>query len=1102
MPNSSENQASDNSGLEDRLRGLILNNSKTVPKEIPGIEPNPPPYFPPHLLGATDGQKQEYLKSLTELPPASKSQGQQSQRSKRRPNQAQRRQGSSQMLIPTATTPAIQGYQHSRGFSPASSFSSPTHQYDIPSVPSYQGYTKSSQFPTPIINHQASPFTQTQFQQPLRQAPLFESNTGLQGRPMHQLATLTAGFDNQNLHQWRRGAAQINAEVPSQYGPRPIPRNPQLFQFSCRGRGASFGISPEQIASQCAFLEMLANQRVSQVGIDEVEVRQKEEFRMIVEQACRDAITAHEQKALGKTKFDPNSVELKCFGSMASGFATKTSDMDLALLAPHSAPPPDSPKSPIPRLLEKKLLEMGFGARLLTRTRVPIIKLCQRPTTKLMSDLLEERSKWENGFGVEDDADAEDDINDRVADQEDDGKNPGEDNLVEPVEGVSGKKPVAANYEERLRSFKQKETQSLLEYYNSAKRLLRSLGCRDVTTTTESSQDNDIVLQGVCKAFLNGLADKTLRTRLLSYHSLSLLLTDKLTTPQSLSGIFAQTEGEQLAYSWDNRPLPEATHKAEAECSRLIVDWRNFMNNISLDTLVYNRNLHQAVDRLKRIPSLQLMFLEQGLYEDPLAYYVRAKRILNELGGRDLPSKENYILEVVKMQYLAGTKDLKIQEKLRMMVSDEELVSLRSLMLQHRILQLANDYETAVSKDLYSQEDQIYITQYVHFLRTGVLHHPSTSSTPDPTVVSLKITHSTAPLIRKIQSIPDPSQMVHQTRDRYKDHLEFPKTDIGIQCDINFSARLALHNTRLLRCYSLTDSRVKPMILFVKHWAKLRAINNPYRGSLSSYGYVLMVLHYLVNIAEPFVCPNLQHLRRELPSTLSPAEITARTTCNGCDVQFWCNEKEITNLAERGMLNHNRESLGALLRGFFEYFANTGQLSTGGRGFDWGREVLSLRARGGILLKQEKGWVGARTVMETTTEAAPTLTLDTANNGCADVSKMSNTTQTTQYPKKAIIKEEVKEIRYRYLFCIEDPFELDHNVARTVTHKGICSIRDELRRAWRIIKSVGRDSQGLGQVIQEGLMDEVSGELQKSALMEFFDEIHGKLVSDEGETAA
>ena len=135
--------------------------------------------------------------------------------------------------------------------------------------------------------------------------------------------------------------------------------------------------------------------------IDPQEAVEKEEFRALVEKACRESIAEYEQEELDNKKFDASTVELQCFGSMMSGFATKASDMDLALLSPKSNPAPDSPDSPIPRLLEKKLLSLGFGARLLTRTRVPIIKLCQRPTDKLKADLLEERTKWENGFVAE-----------------------------------------------------------------------------------------------------------------------------------------------------------------------------------------------------------------------------------------------------------------------------------------------------------------------------------------------------------------------------------------------------------------------------------------------------------------------------------------------------------------------------------------------------------------------------------------------------------------------------------------------------------------------------------------------------------------------------
>jgi hypothetical protein len=253
-----------------------------------------------------------------------------------------------------------------------------------------------------------------------------------------------------------------------------------------------------------------------------------------------------------------------------------------------------------------------------------------------------------------------------------------------------------------------------------------------------------------------------------------------------------------------------------------------------------------------------------------------------------------------------------------------------------------------------------------------------------------------------------------------------------------------------------------------------------------------MVLHYLVNIAQPFVCPNLQAVNHNPPAYLPPAEIEARTVCKDRDIRFWRNEAEIKNLAERKMLNHNHDSVGVLLRGFFEYFAQNGQMSTvNNRGFDWGREVLSLRTMGGILTKQEKGWVGAKTVVETTTIAAPptppTVTPHEANsNHEASAGDELPEFKTPKLQMKTM--EETKEIRHRYLFSIEDPFELDHNVARTVTHNGIVSIRDEFRRAWRIIRGVGKPYEGH----EGGLLDPVtSRDSTKGSLQELLNLIHG-----------
>ncbi|KAH7380775.1 hypothetical protein BKA66DRAFT_512774 [Pyrenochaeta sp. MPI-SDFR-AT-0127] len=269
-------------------------------------------------------------------------------------------------------------------------------------------------------------------------------------------------------------------------------------------------------------------------------------------------------------------------------------------------------------------------------------------------------------------------------------------------------------------------------------------------------------------------------------------------------------------------------------------------------------------------------------------------------------------------------------------------------------------------------------------------------------------------------------------REKVIGPLDFPKTGVGIQCDVNFENTLGIHNTHMLRCYSLTDPRVRPMVLFVKSWAKTRKINSAYSGTLNSYGWVLMVLHYLVNIAQPPVCPNLQH------SIPQPTDLTAleqffkETTISGYSVRFWRNEEEIIQAAQSGRLSQNRQTVGALLRGFFQYYASISPGNNYGPRppqFYWTSEVLSLRTPGGIQTKQSKGWVSATTKI-------------TAE----------------------------KKVTNRYLFAIEDPFELDHNVARTVTHRGIVAIRDEFRRAWRILRAIGQGLQPEGGIFDEVVM--------------------------------
>ncbi|GAD95799.1 zinc finger protein, cchc domain containing protein, putative [Paecilomyces variotii No. 5] len=233
--------------------------------------------------------------------------------------------------------------------------------------------------------------------------------------------------------------------------------------------------------------------------------------------------------------------------------------------------------------------------------------------------------------------------------------------------------------------------------------------------------------------------------------------------------------------------------------------------------------------------------------------------------------------------------------------------------------------------------------------------------------------------------------------------IDFPGSDTGIHCDINFSGDLAIYNSELLRCYSLCDERVRLMGIFVKKWAKARKINSSYHGTLCSYGYTLMVIHYLMNVAQPAVIPNLQIDYR--PSTSSRK---STTTVSGYDVRFFNDEEAIRNIAQTRGFSRNSQSIGELMRGFFAYYGGGRSAPLGG--FDWLNMVISIRTRGGILHKSDKGWTAYRV----------------DDNGS----------------------------RHHYLLTIEDPFEIDYNVARTVVRDGVYAIRNEFRRAHDIINSI------------------------------------------------
>ncbi|KAJ1627793.1 hypothetical protein T492DRAFT_1022438 [Pavlovales sp. CCMP2436] len=218
--------------------------------------------------------------------------------------------------------------------------------------------------------------------------------------------------------------------------------------------------------------------------------------------------------------------------------------------------------------------------------------------------------------------------------------------------------------------------------------------------------------------------------------------------------------------------------------------------------------------------------------------------------------------------------------------------------------------------------------------------------------------------------------------------VKFTDSHSKIQCDICVNNHLALANTALLAAYAAVDPRVRPLICAVKYWAARRKVNEPYRGTLSSYAYVLMVIGYL-QTTEPPVLPCLQQLAR--PDG-------AEQVVDGYDV--WFND-DARALGEHFSRGRNGASLSQLLAGFFKRYSTD---------FKPGEQTVCPRL-GCTLGLGEKVWGESQTA--------------NARKG-----------------RKAD----------RHLFCIEDPFEVTHDLGRVMDSSTLKWVTEELARAHALLQ--------------------------------------------------
>lgn len=198
----------------------------------------------------------------------------------------------------------------------------------------------------------------------------------------------------------------------------------------------------------------------------------------------------------------------------------------------------------------------------------------------------------------------------------------------------------------------------------------------------------------------------------------------------------------------------------------------------------------------------------------------------------------------------------------------------------------------------------------------------------------------------------------------------------GISCDICVNNLLAVINTKLLGHYAQIDSRLQQLAFIVKQWAKSRRINKTYHGTLSSYAYVLMCIHFLQR-RTPAILPCLQGL-----------DSTFEQYVDNTECAYFDQVEELHNFGSR-----NRESIAQLVWEFFNYWAYH---------HDYANHVISVRT-GRLLSKMAKRW-----------------------------------NWSTRFD--------------RHLMCIEDPFEISHNLGRSVDAFSLGFLKTEFKRAAEIMQ--------------------------------------------------
>lgn len=280
-----------------------------------------------------------------------------------------------------------------------------------------------------------------------------------------------------------------------------------------------------------------------------------------------------------------------------------------------------------------------------------------------------------------------------------------------------------------------------------------------------------------------------------------------------------------------------------------------------------------------------------------------------------------------------------------------------------------------------------------------------------------------------------------------------------LQVDVCVNNILAVRNTELLKAYVDLDERFRYVCVLVKLWAKRRDLNDAYHGTLSSYAYTLLVIHYLQTLQPP-VLPCLQQMvnGKVVPKGQKPP---TEMTDNGNSKLY--NTYYDRTVTPKTFQSSNHTPVHELLLGFFRYYAYTFRYRTDLASIRVGRR-LSRADRGWDEQTVYREWEFKQSQYKIALDAAKAA-LDAKRKADAEERRIREeaqakgsvapTEEITQSKRDRVQFPRKPRLESKHLFCIEDPFDIDHDLSRGMEKGAVTVIREEMMTAYELIANSG-----------------------------------------------